>query len=314
MQSGGSRVSVRADARTDVPSRPIRGSYVFLLPTVIVNSAIWGQCDIICTLFLMLFVCLVIERREWAATTALGVAFAFKQQAAFIAPFSLYLLISKQLHWRLFVMVPLAYLVLMLPSAIAGRPWVELLSVYANQFDTFKTVSMGGPNPYLLLEKLVNEFPSLYQPITVAGLICGAVLVVGLAVVFARRTDEPNAERLLLMATLSLAAVPYVLPRMHDRYFFPTSAVAFLLVIVRPRSWPILLLMQLAELCAYVGFLVPEMSSAWAHVLSALGGVLMTAAIVWMVGMLFEWPAFNSPALPPPAKNRRYARLANVQD
>lgn len=55
----------------------------FMLPSVVENSAIWGQCDIIYTLFLMLFVCFVIERRGWAATTALEVAFAFKQQAVF---------------------------------------------------------------------------------------------------------------------------------------------------------------------------------------------------------------------------------------
>ena len=66
----------------------------FMLPGVIVNSAVWGQCDIIYRSFLMLFVCFVIERRGWAATTALGVAFAFKQQTAFIAPFVLYLLLS----------------------------------------------------------------------------------------------------------------------------------------------------------------------------------------------------------------------------
>jgi Gpi18-like mannosyltransferase len=274
-----------------------------LLPSIIVNSAIWGQCDIIYTLFLMLFVYFVIERRGWAATTALGVAFAFKQQAAFIAPFALYLLMSQQLRWRQFVMVPFAYLVLMMPSAIAGRPWVELLTIYANQFDTFRTVSMGAPNPYLLLQKLVELFPSLYAPITITGLTFGVASVIGLAVVFVRRTAEPNAERLLLMATLSLAAVPYLLPRMHDRYFFPAGAMAFLLVLVRPRSWPILLLMQLAELCAYVGFLVPETSNIWQHIWSALSGVLMTAAIVWLVGLLFDWPVLNSAILLPPGKN-----------
>lgn len=288
----------------------------FMLPNIIVNSAIWGQCDIIYTLFLMFFVYFVIERRGWAATTALGVAFAFKQQTTFIAPFALYLLMSWQLHWRQFVMVPLVYAVFMLPAAIAGRPWVELLTVYARQFDTFRTVSMGAPNPYLLLQKLVTEFPSLYGPITMAGLAFGAALVVGLAVVFVRRTAEPNAEQLLLMATLSLAAVPYVLPRMHDRYFFPASAMAFLLVMVRPRSWPILVLMQLAELCAYAGFLVPGMSNVWAHVWSALGGVLMTTAIVWLVGFFFEWPLFNNTLLLPPAEDRSDAhpRLGNARE
>ncbi len=288
----------------------------FMLPTVVVNSVIWGQCDIIYTLFLMLFVYLVIERRGWAAATALGVAFAFKQQTVFIAPFALYLLITRQLHWRQFVMVPLVYMILMLPSAIVGRPWMELLTVYAQQFDTFRTVSMGAPNPYLLLQKLVTEFPSLYGPITMAGLALGAVSVVGLAVVFARRAREPNDEQLLLMATLSLAIIPYVLPRMHDRYFFPASAMTFLLVIARPRSWPILLMMQLAELFAYVGFLVPGISNFWAHVWPSLGAVLMTAAIVWLVGLFFEWPVFNSTILLPQAKNRGtvHPRLAKMQE
>ena len=268
----------------------------FMLPGVIVNSAIWGQCDIIYTSFLMLFVCFVIERRGWAATTALGVAFAFKQQTAFIAPFVLYLLLSRQLYWRQLVMVPLSFLFLMLPSAIAGRPWVEMLTVYVQQFDHFRAVSMRAPNPYFILQKFVNHFPSLYWPVTVMGLAFGVALVVALAVMFVRRTERPNTEQLLLMATLSLAAIPYVLPKMHDRYFFPATAMAFLLVLVRPRSWPVLLLMQLAELCAYVPFLVPGSSELlWL----ALGGVLMTAAIVWLVGLLFEWPVVNNATILP---------------
>lgn len=175
---------------------------------------------------------------------------------------------------------------------------------------------MGAPNPYLLLEKLVTEFPSLYVPITAAGLAVGAVSVVGLAVVFVRRAREPNDEQLLLMATLSLAVIPYVLPRMHDRYFFPASAMAFLLVMVRPRSWPILFLMQLAELFAYVGFLVPGISNFWAHVWPSLGAILVTAAIVWLAGLFFEWPVFNSAILLPPANNlgAERPRLAKAQE
>jgi len=105
----------------------------FALPEVILNSLIWGQSDIIYTLSLMAFIYFLLKERCWLATMMLGIAFAFKLQTVFIGPFVLYLLLVRRLLWRQLVLAPLMYLLFMIPSALAGRSWRDLLTIYLNQ-------------------------------------------------------------------------------------------------------------------------------------------------------------------------------------
>jgi Gpi18-like mannosyltransferase len=72
----------------------------FALPEMILNSLVWGQSDIIYTLFLMAFIYFLLKERCWLATMMLGIAFAFKLQTVFIGPFVLYLLLVRLLLWR----------------------------------------------------------------------------------------------------------------------------------------------------------------------------------------------------------------------
>ena len=57
-----------------------------LLPTLILNSAAWGQCDSIYTTFVMLSLLFVLKNKYTKSFIFLGIAFAFKLQTIFILP------------------------------------------------------------------------------------------------------------------------------------------------------------------------------------------------------------------------------------
>src|SRR6185503_4470866 len=98
-------------------------------PTPLVNAFAWPQADCIFTSFLALFVLFAIKKAPVAAASMFGVALAFKLQAMFLAPLLLYLILAKRMRvWHL-ACVPIIYLLMMLPAAIAGRPWFELVTV-----------------------------------------------------------------------------------------------------------------------------------------------------------------------------------------
>lgn len=78
--------------------------------------------------------------------------------------------------------------------------------------------------------------------------------------------------------------------RMHDRYFFAGGAKVFLLAVAGPRTWPIVLLIQTANLCAYTRFLL-SYSAYWLH----RGVILMTCAINSLLWQLFFGGASSSP-------------------
>lgn len=59
---------------------------VLFLPSVVLNGAVWAQCDIIYTLFLLLSFDLVSRDRPVAGCVAFGVSFCFKLQSVFFLP------------------------------------------------------------------------------------------------------------------------------------------------------------------------------------------------------------------------------------
>jgi len=261
-------------------------AFIFLvLPEMIVNSLVWGQCDIIYTLFLMAFIYFLTEERGWLATTMLGIAFAFKLQTIFIGPFVFYLLLVRLLLWRQLIMVPLMYLLFMVPSAVAGRRWNDLLSIYLSQFDEYKSLSMGAPNPYYVFQKI---FPGSYELGLHMGLMLAVIVGLVLVALFIHRGLGRSPRSLLLMATLTLTIMPYVLPKMHERYFFPASAMAFLFAIVRPSSWPIVVSIQAADLCAYALFLL-----GYSHLWLRGGAIIMTCAVGSLIWLLLQRPALR---------------------
>jgi len=168
----------------------------------------------------------------------------------------------------------------MVPAALAGRGWGDLVTIYLRQASEFKELSLNAPNPYLIIQRIL---PGSFAIGMRVGLVLAVIVALALVAMFVRHGRESSPERLVLLATLSLAVMPYVLPKMHDRYFFPASAMAFLLALARPRTWPIVLLIQTADLCAYTRFLLNS-SLSWIH----HGFVLMTFAIGLLIWLFFD--------------------------
>ncbi|MEL6701877.1 MAG: hypothetical protein AAFO58_09405, partial [Pseudomonadota bacterium] len=82
-------------------------------------------------------------------------------------------------------------------------------------------------------------------------------VTVGLAILAATWRTGPvtplNRDAVLKLATISAAAVPFVLPKMHDRYFFMAEVMVLLLALTNRRYWPAVLLMQGSGALAYCG-------------------------------------------------------------
>ncbi len=113
---------------------------VLLLPTVVLNSSAWGQCDAIYASLCLGSVYFLLRRQAWVACALFGLAFAFKLQAIFLLPVLVAVLIVNRMRVRALVMVPLAFLAALVPAWIAGRGLLSQLAVYPAQI----TGSSGG--------------------------------------------------------------------------------------------------------------------------------------------------------------------------
>lgn len=237
---------------------PILAALAALLaPTVVLNNALWGQNDSIHTTFLAACLYCLLTGRRAAACIAFGVAVACKLSAFTLAPLLLWLLVKQDVGWRHLLLSPTAYLASLLPAWLSGRALDELLLIdFRNMArQQVGSLSENAPNFY-------RWIPEDFYP-GGAGEILTAGVVSIVAVSLYKSRAGITAERLVLLATFSALAVPYFLPRMHERYFFPADVVAIVLAFHSPRYWCVPIVVGLTSLSQYA----VAMFGAWIIVL-----------------------------------------------
>lgn len=224
---------------------------LLLVPTVLTNGAMWAQCDIIFTSFILWSVYFLLKDRPAMGMMFYGIAFAFKLQTLFMAPLYLILWMKGKIKLKHFLFLPLMYLVGMIPALIAGRDFWELISVYFMQAD-------GMMDIYALSHK----FPNIYQFIGTdvflfeyadAGIwvTLGALMV--FLYVFARKNYTIDTKLFLRMGMLLTMTVVFFLPHMHERYAILVEVMAILYLFVEPEKFYIPLL---TILCSFAGYTI----------------------------------------------------------
>ena len=228
---------------------PLRASMAFcsvwLAPTVLFNGAMWGQADSIWTFFTLISVALFMRDRNGVPPFA--VAFAVKAQAVFLGPFVLGMILRRRIHFAWLAAVPAVYVVLAIPVLVAGRSLVSVISVYVDQANTFDRLFISAANIWMFAASIPYEI----------GVIIGVVLATasGLAVsIFIARSRRMEPEFILLAASVSLMLMPYLLPKMHERYFYGFELAAIALSCINLRYLPFAVIAQVDGVLSYLAF------------------------------------------------------------
>ncbi|MFE4605522.1 glycosyltransferase 87 family protein [Kitasatospora indigofera] len=261
------------------------GAVVLFLPTVMANSGWWGQADSVYSSFVVGALWFVLCRRPWWACTFFGIALAFKLQTVFVFPFLLVLLLTRRVPWRALLAVPAVYLLLDVPALLVGADLGQLLTVYSRQTGTYQTLSMNAPSVYLLFQPGDHA-----DGVRRAGiLLTGAVVLALVAWVVLRPagrgplrpggwTRELTDTQIVLLATTSVVLVPFLLPSMHERYFFLADVLSVVAAFYLPgRLWYLPVLVQLASAGTYLQYLAHD---AARYTKVELFGALMALAAV----------------------------------
>ena len=182
----------------------------------------------------------------------------------------------------------------MLPAALAGRSWISLIGVYAGQAGFMHSLSAHAPNAYMFFQDGLSEQARSY--FGYGGLLlAGLASLVLLATHFRIRPPLPPLFIILAVA-LWLSLEPSLLPRMHDRYFFPADIFAFLFACLVPRAWWIAVLFQAGSALAYAQYLassVPDfpVGTVYAAHIGAAAMIAAVAGIAWYYRPYVRKPA-----------------------
>lgn len=224
---------------------------LLMVPTVLTNGAMWAQCDIIFTSFVLWSLYFMLKGKPAWSMAFYGIAFAFKLQTLFLAPLYVILWMKGKVKLKHFLFLPLMYVIGMIPSLLAGKSFWELISVYFFQ-----------ANGQMDIYALSHKFPNIYQLIGTDSFLfeyadagiwvtLGALMI--LMYCFARKQYEMNACLLLRMGMLLTMTVVFFLPHMHERYAILVDVMAIVYVFFDFRK---LYIPVLTILCSFAGYTV----------------------------------------------------------
>ena len=275
-----------------------------LLPPVILESAIWGQCDAIYAALCLFAFYAALKHRSKTSMVLIGLAFTIKFQFIFMVPVLFIMLIIKDadgkhyLRWRDLWLAPLLYAVNLLP-VLFGSEFLPLITVYFGQASGDYLSANAATLPALV--GLVIALPYLFHlntPFYFTDEAYSAIYYVCLGIgliafglllwVVIRRSlrQKPPATDWVYYALLFALTMPFIMPHMHDRFLFLAAVLAMVYVCVTPSStnyWVAALIIGSQTLVFFNALgIIPRANS---HHWSLLVAVLMNLA-AWVILLL----------------------------
>lgn len=226
---------------------------LLLLPTVVLNGSLWGQCDALYGALTLHALADALENRPKASAALLGVAFSFKLQTVFILPLWAVLWIARRTRFRDLLLFPAAYALTCLPALLLGKPLGDILGVYVGQTqEGAGTLNYNCASIFSMVPYGTQLDEALWARV---GILAAFALVLVLLVLAALFRDRLDDKALLLCGVVLTVGVPFLLPYMHDRYYFLADVLTVALACILPWNLPLAVLVQLASFSAYLTYL-----------------------------------------------------------
>ncbi len=223
---------------------------ILLFPTVLTNSAMWAQLDSMHTACLLASLYFFMVNKGNRAMWAFALAFMFKFQTVFFILIPLVAYIQGKIEARHFLYIPLVFFLMVLPNWLIGRPLVEMLLIYGLQAKTFGMLTQFAPNVWQFFGWAPVELFSRFATLFTLSLIALFVLWVYY------KKPALTLDFLLDTALLSTLLIPFFMPFMHDRYFYPADVLAIVFAFYRPKYFWVGLLVGLSSFGTYLYFLI----------------------------------------------------------
>lgn len=266
--------------------------------TVFINSALWGQCDSIYASFVVMSFYYYLKEHHRTSAIMLGVAFAFKLQTIFVIPFFVVMFLRRKVNLKYIVWIPIVYILFALPACIAADNFfdrfAQIWTVYFNQsVNSYKQLALNCSTLYSLIFTNFKE-----EQYISAFSVPFALVTIGIFVFFIYRSKEEFSDKTLVkIFTLFLMLTPFVLPHMHDRYYYIADVVIMIYVVLNPKKFYLAFLAIITSMIGYMVYLwnvpfinvVPQEQSDPTKALSfRFGAILYLIAIAIIAYELFK--------------------------
>lgn len=254
----GKTQTVSREAHESILTRSaLVGVLVWLLPTVMLNSAYWGQCDSIYAFFCLATLYQLRRGSYLFAFVLLGLAFSCKLQTIFIVPFiAVYYLITKRFS-VVYILLSVAVMWLMGVVAFAyGRGLLAPLQIYYGQSSHYELMYLSFPSFWVLLGDDYWGF----RWYAIFFTLC--VVVTGMYVCLNHRRFLHSRVNYYCVVAWFIWSMVLFLPCMHDRYAYLLDLLLVLMACCDRRFIKYAVVALLASLYFYGCFLFVQRDEA----------------------------------------------------
>lgn len=197
---------------------------VLFLPTVLLNSSYWGQCDSIYTTFLILTLFFIYDEKYVCAFIMLGLGFAFKLQMIFIVPFIICYYFCTQKFSILHICISIiTFWLTGIIAFINGRNLLAPFTIYASQTTTYEHMYMNSPSFWLIVGDDYNSLKSFSIIFTMV------LLGTGMYIMLSKKIIMDTLEDYISIAAGFVWTCLMFLPAMHERYSYPLDILLLIL-------------------------------------------------------------------------------------
>ncbi|MBO5056321.1 MAG: hypothetical protein J6C64_08250 [Lachnospiraceae bacterium] len=237
--------------------KSILGMGILLLsPTVVIDGAYWCQCDIIYTSFLLYSFYFFLKDNSKKSAVFFGLSFMFKLQSLFLLPFFIIMWLKRRtIKLRHYLVVPVIYLVSIIPAWMIGRDFKELIMVYFNQSGYYPWGTLNYPNVYALLGEAMPDMRHAAE-VSGAGMFMTIIMLGCIAYYFYTKEIRLTDEMLVTLAMFTVAIIVYSLPHMHDRYGFLIDLFAVIYGVYNVRKLPVTCGFMLISVLTFMPYLI----------------------------------------------------------
>ena len=215
-----------------------------LLPTVLLNGAMFAQCDSLYAACAVWGLALALEGRPARSACCFALSLAFKLQALFLFPVLPVLWADGKLRFRDIGAFALTLLVCALPALLGGKSPAAIVSYYTGQTGLYTGLTYNAPTLFGLMETGGLDVYA-YGRFGVLLALGAAALAAASGVGRAGKLPDAETVRLSLVTVL---CVVFLLPRMHERYFYLAVCLAAVMAVRARRFFVPFALLELASL------------------------------------------------------------------
>lgn len=195
---------------------------VLLLPVCVLNGGMFAQCDSLYAACALWGLALALEDRPAASAACFALSLAFKLQAVFLLPIVAVLWSARKLRLADALTFLLTLLAAALPALLGGKSIAQIVSIYVGQTGLYNGLTYNAPGFFGLMNTNGLDVYA-YGNFGIALALGAVCALLSYAVPRAGSMDRTAFVRTSLLTVL-LAV--FLLPRMHERYFYLADVLA----------------------------------------------------------------------------------------